>query len=225
MSSVAASVTAAVAPISPQVTTSNGVNFALKKYVTLTCDLTAERGAVINGQEGMRLKVKYESSASSVVLANSTYGASGAIKSGGDWVFVRNDGVIFVDARVTIAFEESGTKAVALVDATMKGSIDLCKTFGFAGSDGEKAFEEFKNGVTDPALRLGTSFYHQLVGALRFEVGSGEDWAYDNIRQTKKHFNDLRPLVRQQFLAVGTVTVQKVPRYDPKQIVIEAWGI
>jgi hypothetical protein len=216
------------APVDPEIITNTGLTFALKKYVTLTCKLAAEKGAVIDGQEGMRLKVAYKSPASSVVLEGpvTASGLTGEIKSGGDWVFVRNDGVIFVDARVTVAFADGTTAATALVDATLKGSIDLCRTFALGANEGETAFEEFKRGTREPALKMANkSYYHQLVGGLRFEVGSGDDWANDNIKATTKHFDELRLLVRQQFMVVGTVTIDKVPRYDPIQIVIEAWGI
>jgi hypothetical protein len=215
---------------------------ALKRVAIIRSKLSAEPDAVIESAGGLRLKVRYadappvnENDEIVVVTRAALEGPPplpGRIKSGADWIFVRNDGVIFVDARVTIRFVVNDdprfeTKRTALVDATIKGTIDLTQTFGVG--NGRKCFELFKTG-TAPLTEAG-HFVHMLSGSLRFEAGDGRDqsgdlpdWLSDHMRDSAELFENFAPLVRQQFFVTGFINVDATPRYNPTAIHLEAWG-
>jgi len=192
----------------------------LTEVATISCRLRREPGAIIELARGTQLQVAYgDKRLDNVKLADAFGGYSGGVKSGSEWVYVRNDGVILVDARVTIAFSTN-----VLMDMTLKGTIDLTKTFENA-RDGEDAYRIYLAGSDKPSLEDGNGFFHRLTGSVRFEGGAGpvdpvdEDYVEHFTDSATNFKNDqkLRLLVRQQFNVDGKVYIMKTPHYDPTE--------
>jgi hypothetical protein len=165
------------------------------------------------------LQVAYGDNRTDNVVLETTYGGhQGGVKSGSDWVFVRNDGVILLDARVTIAFSSE-----ILVDMTLKGTIDLKQTFGLP--DGPAAYLAYLGGQRTPALSDATGPYHKLTGSVRFEGGQGPvdraDYAEHFNKSGSKFDAQLALLVRQQFNVTGKIYITQTPHYDPTSIDID----
>ena len=197
----------------------------LTEVGTISCRLRREPGAIIELARGTQLQVAYgDKRVDNVKLAEAFGGLQGGVKSGSEWVYVRNDGVILVDARVTIAFSTS-----VLMDVTLKGTIDLTKTFkapdGEKARDGEDAYRIYLAGKDEPTQKDAKGPFHKLIGSVRFEGGAGpvdrvdEDYV-DHFTDSATNFkNDqkLRLLVRQQFIVDGKVYIMKTPHYDPTE--------
>ncbi len=198
---------------------------AAKQVASIGCVLRRQPGSIVEVPRGTQLQVTYggQNDTPNVVTLTDAYGGyKGTIKSGSDWVLVRNDGVILADARVTIQFESK-----VLMDMTFKGTIDLKETFG--SSTGQDAYEKYKAGTADPVLRDETGrFFHRLVGSLRFEGGDGtvdDDYADHFTASAEFGRRDkLDLLVREQFFTTGVIFIDKVPHYDPTEINLGVWS-
>jgi len=202
----------------------------MKQVAGISCTLRREPGAIIEVARGTQLQVAY-GGASSVELTQDFGKHSGNVLSGSEWVLVRTDGVVLVDARVTIAFATD-----VLMDMTLKGTIDLKDTFG--AKTGVAAYQTYKAGTAlpvlmeakDPAVKDSKDrYFHTITGSVRFEGGSGRvDPDYnDRFRTSAKMFRDhqgLELLVRQQFNVVGKVFIDQVPHYDPNEITLAVWS-
>jgi len=187
-----------------------------KDVARICCGLRRDPGAIIEVANGTQLQVAYgDKRANNVALAPDFGSHAGVVKSGSEWVLVRTDGVILLDARVTIAFATD-----VLMDMTLKATIDLNQTFGL--TNGYAAYREYKDGTRAPTL-VDTQgrYYHNIVGSVRFEGGSGRvdaDYA-DHFRKAASKFDaQLALLVRQQFNVAGRVYITKTPHYDPTEI-------
>jgi hypothetical protein len=109
------------------------------RYITLDDELTLENRegfvdpefhkivkgeAVIENDAGTRLKIRYRKEKSSVTLdLPNNVQVPGRILSGADWVFVRNDGVIFLDTRVTMQFEVPGAGNKGMLKTGLEGLL------------------------------------------------------------------------------------------------------
>jgi len=197
---------------------------AAQEVARICCGLRREQGSIIEVTRGTQLQVAYgDKRLDNVALAPTFGGHTGVIKSGSEWVLVRNDGVVLVDARVTIAFATD-----VLMDMTLKGTIDLKTTFGL--TDGDAAYRAYLRGVDPPALQDPTKGgYHKIVGSVRFEGGNGPVDAVDYTdhfnKSASKFDAQLALLVRQQFNVTGRVYITKTPHYDPTEIdvVVLSW--
>jgi hypothetical protein len=205
-------------PDAPDTTLSVG------RVASIDCVLRRQPGALIEVPRGLQLQVTYgnENDAPNSVHVRAAVGghATGRVKSGSDWVLVRNDGVIIVDARVTIQFTSK-----ILMDMTLKGTIDLKETFHT--KSGQDAYEKYKTGTADPYLQEGGVFYHRFVGSARFEGGDGpvdSDYNDDFKAAPFVRGTGLDQLVREQFFATGKISIQKVPHYDPTRISLDVWS-
>jgi hypothetical protein len=214
---------------------------SVELFMKITWGLEFESGAVIEAPEGLRLKIKYADYAAGGPAAQNPWkvdakagpchqaGAwpsalppdSGRVLSGGDWVLVRRDGVIVLDARVTLGFPaKTDPTDVYLVDMTLKGTIDLARSFNTVPAN---AFDWFVAGSKACSA-------HDVIGSARFEAadiaaaGSDTTWLPEHLLKSSQRFPDFAPLVRQQFLAVGTVKVASQKYYPPSQIDLEIWG-
>lgn len=192
------------------------------------CRLRRDQAAVIEVARGTQLQVAYGDEPGSkppepsfIALHTDFGGYRGEVKSGSEGVLVRTDGVVLIDARVTIAFATD-----VLMDMTMKATIDLKDTFKL--DNGKAAYRAYKDGNVTPVHKEDGRFFHRISGSLRFEGGSGSvdgDYA-DHFSKSSAKFDDkLELLVRQQFSFVGKVFIMKTPHYDPTDIklVILSW--
>jgi len=185
--------------------------------------LRREPGALIEVARGTQLQVAYGDKRSTNISLAPDFGShNGVVKSGSEWVFVRTDGVILVDARVTIAFATD-----VLMDMTLKGTIDLKKTFNLP--DGDAAYRAYQRGQDAPVLTDAKGFFHKITGSVRFEGGDGPvdttDYADHFHKSASKFDANLKLLVREQFNVTGKVYISKTPHYDPTEIevVVLSW--
>jgi hypothetical protein len=199
------------------------VPITAEEVARINCGLRRDPGAIIEVARGTQLQVAYGDKRTNNVTLAAKYGSHvGGVKSGSDWVFVRNDGVILVDARVTIALS-----AEILVDMTLKGTIDLKDTFGLP--DGLAAYRAYQGGQRVPVLKDANGPYHKITGSVRFEGGQGPvdiaDYA-DHFNKSGSKFDaKLALLVRQQFNFMGKIYITQTPHYDPTSIdiVVLSW--
>jgi len=204
----------------------------MKQVAGISCGLRREPGAIIEVPGGTQLQVEYggDKGPGSVELTAAFGSHSGAVMSGSEWVRVRSDGVVLVDARVTVRFATD-----VLMDMTLKGTIDLKDTFGV--SKGDAAYQTYKDGTQTPVLiepkdpTVATSkdrYYHNITGSIRFEGGNGrvDSDYYDRFVASADFGKNagLGLLVRQQFHFVGKVFIDKVPHYDPNEISLVVWS-
>jgi hypothetical protein len=187
-----------------------------KDVARICCGLRRDPGAIIEVAKGTQLQVAYgDKRPENIALAPAFGSHAGVVKSGSEWVLVRTDGVVLVDARVTIAFATD-----ILMDMTIKATIDLNQTFKM--TDGYAAYRAYRDGLTIPALVDAKGrYYHNITGSVRFEGGTGpvdSDYA-DHFRKSASKFDaQLALLVRQQFNVAGKVYITKTPHYDPTEI-------
>jgi hypothetical protein len=184
---------------------------------SVDADYETDPNSTIEVPSGVRMRAQFRRGGS-VVLA----GLPGAIRSGEDWILVRKDGVIELDARVTLAFAPDGGKAVdppySLIDLTMRGIADLVGPFG---DDGTAAFRGFKRGR---ATTL------DVAGSIRFEVADREQAGLDPTWIPHQVFDNevfanLVQLVRQQFLLTAEIDVAD-DRYSPtRKIRMKIWSV
>jgi hypothetical protein len=202
----------------------------MNQVAGISCTLRRDPGAIVEVARGTQLQVAY-GGASSVELTKDFGKHSGSVLSGSEWVLVRTDGVVLVDARVTISFATD-----VLMDMTLKGTIDLKDTFGV--STGDAAYQRYKAGTHSPVLieardpdvpNAKDRYFHRITGSVRFEGGSGRvdpdynDRFLKSASMFKKH-EGLELLVRQQFNVVGKVFIDQVPHYDPNEITLAVWS-
>jgi hypothetical protein len=211
----------------------------------------------VETSEGIRLKIAYSGDSNpnaprkhskvDLTLASCHPGggwpsgkapAEGRVMSGGDWAFVRSDGVIILDARVTLAFQAAlpGTPGkpdptdVYLIDATLRGSIDLARSFAkrdgqtIGGDDAYRYFRAGTERVLDGAF--------DVVASVRFEasdintVGLDRSWLPAHLKKSADRFADFAALLRQQFVAKGAIEVDNQrPYYPPRKINLNIFGI
>jgi len=142
---------------------------AVKRIASIDCLLRRQPGAIVEVPRGIQIQVTYggpNDKPNAVKVTTPLGDHTGAVTSGSDWVLVRSDGVVMVDARVTLKFAPK-----VLMDMTLKGTIDLKETFG--APSGQDAYDRYKAGTFDPVLKDGNRFYHRFVGSARFEGGDG----------------------------------------------------
>jgi hypothetical protein len=216
------------------------LNKTMKQVGGITSDLRRDPGAIIEVPGGTQLGVAY---AGGCLELTADFGShKGSVRSGSEWVFVRRDGVVLIDARVTIAFPKEVDRIDGkpvfedvLMDMTLKGTIDLKDTFDEV--KGEVAYRKYKDGTTEPVLvqakdpadaQSTDRFFHNFTGSARFEGGNGPvDSDYSDHFVTSAGFGKLKKLdllVRQQFNVVGKVFINKVPHYDPTGISLAVWS-
>lgn len=191
--------------------------------LTIDCPLALEAKSWIDVPAGARAKVRY--GASGQGGGQVTYGKYiGHVMSGADWLLIRKDGVAEIDTRVTIAFKTTSTPDSYLLDGVFRGLLDLAQKQGneTAGREGDRALEDFLEGKKP----VGS---WQVVLSVRFEgaqpVPSGDSsWLPKRFEIAAKAYPEFKTLLRQQFIAVGTIEVRDEPRYPPTSISLSLFG-
>lgn len=192
-------------------------------YLELTTDLSVDPTAVIDTSEGIRLRISYASGSGKLRYYAKEGDAplTGVLLSGSDWALVRTDGVALFDSRVTLSFDtEDGPY---LLDSTLSGMVDIGEHAPKGLSDSE-IFDMFVRGA-DPSV---TEWY--VAFAVRFEGSSGPmpgddtSWLPKHLASSIKQFPLFRPLLRQQFSAIGAISVRPGPYYPPTKLDLTVVG-
>jgi len=188
---------------------------------TIDADYETDLDSTIDVPSGVRMRATF--TGGQVEILGKPNPHQGTVRSGGDWILVRRDGIMEFDSRITLAFAEDGAadKPRFLVDVTVRGMADLMNSFPV---DGEAAFRAFLRGT------VGNHKVH-MVGSIRFEVadveqaGLGESWLPKHLKFDKAKFRGLVQLVRQQYLVTAEVETRPGPYCPALKTHMHIWSV
>ena len=128
------------------------------------------------------------------------FGIEGEVLSGGDWTIVRHDGVVCFDGRMTI---RSSDEDRSLLDTSLTAVVDLRNRAKDSILDGGAIYRRWRS------AGFGKGKEVPVVFAATFESvqQAAPSWAPKRYARQAEHYWKYARLIRSQFVAVGTVTL------------------
>jgi hypothetical protein len=178
------------------------------------CGKDMECGAPVRVPGGKRLHVTYFGGQVSAAKNGPLPGFNGCVSSGTDWVLIREDGVLVFDGRLTLGsdhdlsdidFDQRAARASSrgdnldtfLVSASLSGIVAIGCGRGAGGAQsGPLAWESL-------SCRVPVALPMRFEGSM-----TRVSWAKPRLRALAESFVQYSPLVQNQFLAVGDITIQ-----------------